>query len=180
MNVLAIDLKTCKWCKETKPVTAFHKHKGMKDGRLNKCSECVIKNVKVWRKDNPQARKKEYEKTRKKKGILPREEYNKKLKENAIGRKASINKYSHKRRMQKSFSVYSELDEFVFEEACNLCTLKEQATGFKWHVDHIVPLNHKNACGLHKAANLQVVPASWNLKKSNKNMNVYLFDNARY
>jgi len=180
MNALATDLKTCKWCKETKEITSFHKHKGMKDGRLNKCSSCVTKNVKAWRKNNPQARKKEYEKTRKQKGILPREEYNKKLKENAIGRKASINKYSHKRRMQKSFLVYSELDEFVFEEACNLCTLREKATGFKWHVDHIVPLNHKNACGLHKASNLQVVPASWNLKKSNKNMDIYLFDNLRY
>ena len=38
--------------------------------------------------------------------------------------------------------------------------------GYDWAVDHIVPLNKG---GLHKLSNLQVVPASWNRAKNNRN-----------
>lgn len=43
-------------------------------------------------------------------------------------------------------------------------------TGYNWHVDHIVPLSKG---GLHTLSNLQVVPATWNVKKSNNNCDRY-------
>lgn len=45
------------------------------------------------------------------------------------------------------------------KEAAALCRDREAATGFAWHVDHMIPLQAKEACGLHCATNLQVIPA---------------------
>jgi len=41
-------------------------------------------------------------------------------------------------------------------------------TGIKHHVDHMIPLQSNFVCGLHCEANLQVIPALENIKKSNK------------
>jgi len=39
--------KKCKSCKEIKELTCFHKNKGMKDGHLNKCKDCVSNYMKT-------------------------------------------------------------------------------------------------------------------------------------
>ena len=64
----------------------------------------------------------------------------------------------------------TELDKFVINEMYSLAQLRTEQTGFLWHVDHIVPLTKG---GLHKPTNLQVVPASWNQSKGNRNCDVY-------
>ncbi len=166
-------MKTCFKCLCEKPLDSFHKHAGMKDGRLNKCADCVVKDVAEWRKKNPEARKKEHAANRKRKGFGTREEYFAKLKQKAIGRKASSLKYYHKRRRFVEGQDTTELDEFVLEEAAILAKLRKEATGIQWHLDHIVPMFHKTACGLNNAFNLQVVPAAWNISKGNRNMKTY-------
>ncbi len=61
---------------------------------------------------------------------------------------------------------WSELDKIkvVYEKAQWL----ESLTGLKYHVDHIVPLQGKNVCGLHCWENLQILEAGLNIGKGNR------------
>lgn len=64
-------------------------------------------------------------------------------------------------------SWYGELDVFVIKEAELLRIKREELTGVKWHIDHVVPLQNSKVCGLHCAYNLAVIPAVENQRKLN-------------
>lgn len=77
----------------------------------------------------------------------------------------------HRRRaakMQRLMSGYDELDDFCMDEARDLCWQREEMFGFKWQIDHMVPLRASEASGLHYHKNIQVIPASLNCAKSNR------------
>lgn len=63
---------------------------------------------------------------------------------------------------------FGELDAFVWKEAISLASLRRERTGILWHVDHMIPLQAKEASGLHTWNNCQVIPAELNRSKSNK------------
>lgn len=63
---------------------------------------------------------------------------------------------------------FGELDQFVIEQAYELRKERISTTGFDWHIDHMIPIGCNYATGLHCFNNIQVIPASINLYKSNK------------
>jgi hypothetical protein len=85
--------------------------------------------------------------------------------------KDKVNAINATRRAAKANATpkwFSELDEFVIEEAFSLTIQREKLTGIRWDVDHMIPLRANEACGLHCYQNIQVIPKSMNSAKRNK------------
>jgi len=57
-------------------------------------------------------------------------------------------------------------DFWLIEEAYSLAQMRTKLFGFKWHVDHILPLHGKKVSGFHVPTNLQVIPATVNQRKA--------------
>jgi hypothetical protein len=115
-------------------------------------------------KERISLKKAEYQKANKDKIALRMSKYQK-------DNKDKINAHSAKRRAAKLKATPCWLTESDFEQIKQFYTLAltlEIATGEKYHVDHIIPLQGKNVCGLHVPWNLQVLPAIENKSKSNK------------
>jgi len=61
----------------------------------------------------------------------------------------------------------TEDDLWMISQAYDLAELRSKMFGFKWNVDHIIPLHGKNVSGFHVPNNLQVITALENSRKSN-------------
>lgn len=59
-------------------------------------------------------------------------------------------------------------NDFFIKEIYHLAALRTKMLDFKWHVDHIIPLQSLLVCGLHVENNLQVIPAVKNIAKLNR------------
>jgi len=65
-------------------------------------------------------------------------------------------------------SWLTEDDYWVMQEAYDLAQIRSKMFGFKWHVDHVIPLRGKTVSGLHTPWNLQVIPGQQNRSKGNR------------
>lgn len=161
-----MDSKLCSSCKHEYPLENFYKWKRGSLGVTCQCKSCHQLSNKKWRKDNP----------KKVSDIATSYRKRNKDKMNArtrAWRERNKDYDAFRQRERKALKKnaipcwVNEEEKFLIKEAYKLAQLRTNLFGFQWHVDHIVPLKHKNACGLHCIENLQVIPWIENLRKRN-------------
>ncbi len=63
---------------------------------------------------------------------------------------------------------WSDWDEFVRQEAADLAKRRKVLTCIPWEMDHLIPIQGREASGLHCADNLQVIPRALNHWKKHR------------
>lgn len=148
-------------CGEEKPLDSFRvTRRGEKQFVRLECRQCEHAQNKAWREAN-KAHLREYDIAR----ATP--ERRQKTLEWQRANRHMTGATCMKRRAAKLQATPPWLDPKACDWAYVVAKVFEGTYGGKWHVDHIVPLQGKNVCGLHVPWNLRVCPASENLKKSN-------------
>ena len=161
-------LKQCSICANWKiRHTDFYKRSRSFDGRESQCKKCTDNKNSKWREDNPTKFKELVDRRYAENKESITEEMRTRYANNpALRKRKLIDYYNREKRTKRatpSWITKKDLLPFYLE-----AQKKTEETGVPHHVDHIVPLKHKRVCGLNVPANLRVITAEENLKKSNK------------
>lgn len=180
--------KVCTECKIEKPLDKYNLAKKGKFGRYAKCKDCrrnyniknkeirSIKNKKRYQKEKIKARVRKYKENNKdkvnqnKRKWLQKdreknpEKYRIKAKKWNDKNKALKNSYTANRRATKKKATIdlNSNCKIVLKQYYKVAKVTNK------QVDHIIPLQNDDVCGLHVPWNLQVISKSENIKKSNK------------
>lgn len=172
--------KVCTCCGEEKDLDLFSKKPSGKLGRNSQCKVCKSANYKAnsiarkaaqklyrdkpenkesarlrsqqWRKDNPERVKENNHHHSKRHYQENKEKY---------FFKASLREL----RVRRATPKWANLDDIY--KVYQLCKKISKTTGVPHEVDHAIPLQGKDVCGLHVFQNLQIVPQKHNRQKSN-------------
>ena len=184
--------KICSKCKIEKTLDSFYKLKRSKDGFQYSCKACSRAYDKANAERISRQHKEKYYENHEQR-LIQRKEYvnkphNKERKKITVKQWRKKNKVqisetnkaydkrhkaektarTAKRRSARLSATPAWANKQKIKEIYNLSSFLSMATfGEGYHVDHIVPLQGKNVCGLHVENNLQVMRAGDNLRKGN-------------
>lgn len=174
--------KTCTKCGAIKLLADFYTDKSKPDGKRPDCKLCSMARQTERYERDPEAFKKagskHYSKNKskfsEKHKSWARQNPEKTRQYSAAWRKkntAVIAMHANKRRAVKLGATPSWLTADQIEHMKDLHEAARQFriyTGIPYEVDHIVPLQGENVCGLHVPWNMQIIEARQNRSKKNK------------
>lgn len=129
--------------------------------------ELTKQRAREWALANPEKRHAIHRKNREK----DRENHNARNREwnkNNKPKKAALQSKRRAAILQRTPKWLTDDDLWMIEQAYELAALRTKMLGFPWHVDHVIPLQGRLVSGLHVPINIQVIPGSDNVRKSNK------------
>lgn len=160
-------MKICKLCKLEKESCCFYKNATTKDKLHSYCKTCHNQKTKNKYIENYEVRRKQlssYYYSNHETEKEARRNHYRKNKEKYL-----LAFYKRQSKIKQATPVWlTEIETCEILKFYSDSAYLSETTGIKHHVDHIVPLQGKNVCGLNVPWNLQVLTASDNLKKSNK------------
>lgn len=171
--------KACRRCQLVKPHAAFRPDPRYRDGFGSWCCACHRERNSAWAKEN---RERLTEKAAAYRAAKPEVHRQADRKHKAANKQELAAKHAawakrnrgkrnatsakHKAAKMRATPPWADLDQIaaIYDAAAEI----QRRTGQRMHVDHIVPLQHPRVCGLHVAANLQILPGAENESKRNK------------
>lgn len=166
-------MKICRVCKKQLDLLNFYKVGGKYNGHRATCKKCHNSSRKNYNEKNKE-QKKEYDRQRylKNKDKIIQQvkdnydpekkaEYDKQYRENNRG-KVRFRQKKYKKAIKRAMPNW--LTEGYIKQMQEIYHNCPEG----YHVDHIIPIQGKNVCGLHVPWNLQYLPARENICKSNK------------
>jgi hypothetical protein len=169
----------CSKCGLIKALSEFHRYAAHPAGRRPDCKACRSEvsrrwsaanpgarnaEIRAWAKANPDrvasARKRHNDANREKRRATSREWQR-------TNRAYDAERSAFQRAAQKQ-ATPAWADRSVIRDVYALCRIANDCTPYTWHVDHIIPLAGKQACGLHVPSNLTVIFAELNVAKGNR------------
>ena len=162
------DTKFCPKCQQTLPTTSFFKNKGRRDGLQGYCKECKCQRDRQYdaehrEKINGAARQRRSAGASRQSHLDALTRY--RAKNQSIRTKLQMARKSAK--LQRTPAWLTDFDLLKIKCYYQLAAMRTRESGYDWHVDHIIPLQGANVCGLHVPGNLRVIPAIDNMRKSN-------------
>ena len=159
--------KTCTKCGCESPEDNFHRDKSRSDGRAPWCKVCVKANSKRCYDARPREDRLRVKRAWQSRNRDHVNSYNNRWqKSNPDKHCAKVNL----QRAKKSNATPPWLSSAQRGDMVKMYKLAkkfESLFGVSYHVDHIVPINGDNICGLHVPWNLQLLESKLNIKKSN-------------
>lgn len=153
-----MSLRKCTACGITantvEDLSLFSTNKRGLYGKENKCKKCKSVSFAKWRDKNPSYRKQYYTDN-----YYAERKAGKKWQQN---NKAKVLAATRKYQAAKKNATPSWADLDIIED------FYKEAEYFQAEIDHIVPLQSKEVCGLHVEHNLQLLSSAANKSKSNK------------
>ena len=161
-------LKQCSICNDWKVrFEEFHKSNRSFDGRVAACKRCDKQRKSNWRTQNPERFKALVDnRYQQKKGDIShlfRERY---ANDPEFRKQKLVDFYLREERTKRATPPWVRRQDLMLFYMDS--QKKTEESGVQHHVDHIIPIKHELVCGLNVPANLQVITAEENLRKSNK------------